>query len=456
MFVTPMFSAHAGADGFSSRYNSMLETWNALAERDQFCIINYHDGTEKMVIKIQLDGPELRSSDKVAWLFPVPGDPESVTLRHFQITPIFYGDSLGSAALDRVADSTSWGLAFGTQFYTAPAILTAYMVQGYGGSGMASDSVEVSGVLEQYGVTSEVLTAHTSGALNDYLISKGLTLPDMAGTAIRNYLYGGYSIVLSWISNVSAFLTEALRVPGIDAYSIGIGVEFPSDDIFFPLKMTSAYGELEIPITVQIVDHVTPRVYPSSGNLNFSCRYNVQESYSRVPIDSYRVNLTEYQEGYEYFFAEQIAENDGKTYFKSIDYTVVTFDGSAAALSEDLWLSDSEPLTVSTVGFVYDNPWLVVLALLILVSCVSSLIACTIIFGWNPRLAPTYALLGLANLLTIGGYYLGYVMLKPKLEKKSVNVERRGWKLMLLFSGFFVYLLGSIYFVFFYGPTVGV
>jgi len=134
----------------------------------------------------------------------------------------------------------------------------------------------------------------------------------------------------------------------------------------------------------------------------------------------------------------------------------VTFDGPAAALSEDLWLSDSEPLTASTLGFVYDNPWLVVLALLILVSCVSSLIACTIIFGWNPRLAPTYTLLGLANLLSIAGYYFAYDMLKPRLRKENVNVERRGWRLMLLFSGFFVYLLGSIYFVFFYGPTAGV
>jgi len=310
-----MFSAHAAADGFSSRYDGMLETWNALAERDQFCIINYHDGIEKMVIKIQVDGPELRSSEKVAWLFPVPGDPERVSLRHFQMTPIFYGDSLGSAALDRVADSTSWGLAFGTQFYTAPAILTAYMVHGYGGTGSASDSVDVSGVLEQYGVTSEVLTAYTSGALNDYLISKGLTLPDMAGIAIRNYVYGGYSIVLSWISNVSAFLTEAFRAPGIDAYSIGIGVEFPSDDIYFPLKMTSAYGELEIPITVQIVDHVTPRAYPSGDGLDFSCGYEVHEGYSESAViymsyEYARINITEYLEEYNYFFAEQIAGND--------------------------------------------------------------------------------------------------------------------------------------------------
>ena len=464
MFVTPVFSVNASADGHSVRFDTALDSWEALAERDQFCIINYHDGIEKMIVQIQLDGPELRSSDKVAWLFPIPSAPESVSLKHFQIIPRFDGGSLGSAALERIADSTSWGVAFGTQLYTTPVIATSYLILtgSYGMGGVAVD-VEVLSILDQYGVTSEVLATNDSNALSDYLTSKELVLPEESQNAAENYLDGSYCMVLSWISNVSEFLTHALKIPGIDAYSLGIGVEFPCDDIFFPLEMTSAYGALEIPITVQILDHVNPDVYPSGGDLEFSCRYMVQDVYAPLGYDTWnydyelisRINITESLEEYDYFFSEQIAENDGKRYLKSVGYTVVMFDGPAALLSEDLWLSDSRPLSVSVIGFLHDHPWVVVLAVFMLVSCISSLIACVIVFGWNAQLTRTFILLGVANFFSIVGYYIAYDAVTPRLERADVITERKGLRLMMLFSGLFIYQLGLIYLLLFYSPTAG-
>ena len=214
--------------------------------------------------------------------------------------------------------------------------------------------------------------------------------------------------------------------------------------------MTSAYGTLEIPITVQVLDHVTPDEYPSGGNLDFSCKYRVQDTFRPTEF------LEKYIEEFDYFFAEQIAANDGSRYLKSIDYTVVSFDGPAGELTEDLWLSDSPPLRVSTLQFVGDNPWLVMLAVLILVSCVSSLIACAIVLGWNARFMRTFILLGLFNVATIFGYYCAYMgIVKPRLKKENVDVERKGLRLMAMFSALFVIQLASVYFLFFYGPTVG-
>ena len=464
MFAAPMLSIPVAADGISIGYNT-LDAWETLAERDQFCIINYHDGIEKMIVQIQLDGPELRSSDKVAWLFPIPATAESVSLRHFQIIPRFDGDSLGSAVLEKVADSSSWSYAFATQLYTLPVIGTySVMMLGFG-TNSAADSVESFAALDQYGVTSEVLAADSSEALGAYLTSKGLTLPEDAEYAMENYLGGDYSIVLSWISDVSSFLTQAFKMPGTDVYTLGIGVEFPCDGIFFPLEMTSAYGPLEIPITVQVLDHVTPDEYPSGGNLDFSCKYRVQDTYEQLseydtwhydyPLIS-RINFTESREEFDYFFAEQITANRGSSSLESVDYTVVRFDGPAGELTEDLWLSDSRPLSVSTLGFVYDNPWLVTLAVLILVSCVSSLIACAIVLGSNARFMRTFILLGLFNVATIFGYYCAYMeIVKPRLKKENVDVERKGLRLMAMFSALFVIQLASVYFLFFYSPTVG-
>lgn len=460
-----MLSVPVSADGFYVGYTA-LDSWDTLAEKDQFCIINYQDGIEKMIVQIQLDGTEVRSVDKIAWLFPIPATPESVSLRHFQTIPRFDGDSLGSAVLEKVADSPSWGYAFGTQLYTLPVIATVgyIMILGYGGSTGVGDSVESYAVLDQYGVTSEVLTADNSETLGAYLTSKGLTLPEEAELAMENYLGGGYSIVLSWISSVSSFLTQAFKMPGTDAYSLGIGVEFSSDEIFFPLEMTSAYGTLEIPITVQVLDHVTPDEYPSGGNLDFSCKYRVQDSYSPLGYNTWyydyelrsRINVTESREEFEYFFAEQIAANHGSTYLESVDYTVVRFDGPAGELSEDLWLSDSPPLSVSTVRFVGDNPWLAMLVVLILVSCVSSLVACVIALGWNVRFKRTFFLLGLFNLASIFGYYCAYMeIVKPRLKRENVDVEGRGFWLMTMFSALCIFQLAVVYLFFFHVPTVG-
>jgi hypothetical protein len=448
MFVIPLFSVPVAGDGLASRYDTARDAWYTLAERDQFCIINYDDGIEKMIVQIQLDGSEVRSSEKIAWLFPIPALPESVSLRHFQIIPRFDGYSLGSAILEKVADSNSWSYAFGTQLYTVPALAVYYATLGFGSSSI-EDSVESFAVLNQYGVTTEVLAVDSSEALGVYLTSKELALPEEAELAIEDYLDGDYSFVLSWVSSVSSFLTQAFKIPGTDAYSLGIGVEFPCDGIFFPLEMTSAYGTLEIPITVQVLDHVTPDEYPSGGNLDFSCKYRVQETFRPTEF------IERYLEEFDYFFAEQIAANDGSRYLKSIDYTVVSFDGPAGELTEDLWLSDSRPLSVSTLHFVGDNPWLVTLAVLILVSCISSLIACVILFGWNARLTRTFILLGVANIFSIIGYYFAYDLSKPILERENVDFERKGWRLVLLFSAFFIYQLGFVYFLFFYSPTVG-
>ena len=464
MLVTPMLSVPVTADGYSVRYDTALDTWDSLAERDQFCIVNYQDGVEKMIVQIRLDGPEVRSSDKIAWLFPIPAAPESVSLKHFQTVPRFAGDSQGSVVLDKTADSLSWGYAFATQLYALPIVLLGgyVMVLGFGTSSGGADQVESYAVLDQYGVTSEVLHANSSEALSAYLTSKGLTLPEMAEGALDYYLGGDYSIVLSWISNVPSFLSKALKVPDTNDYSLGIGVEFPCDEIFFPLKMTSAYGELEIPITVQVLDYVTPDEYPSGGNLDFSCKYRVQDTYAPLigGLWNYdyqlvsRINITEGREEFEYFFAEQIAAQ-GSVYLKGVDYTVVNFDGPAAELTEDLWLSDSPPLRVSSLKFVGDNPWLVTLAVVILVSCVSSLIACAVVLGWNARFMRTFILLGLFNVASIFGYYCAYMdLVKPRLKRENVDVEGKGLRLMAMFSALFIVQLASVYLCFFHGPTV--
>lgn len=462
----PMLSLHATADGFSMRYDTSLDAWRSLTERDQFCIINYHAGIEKMIVQIQVPRYEVSSSEKVAWLFPVPATPESVSLRHLQTIPRLDGDPLGASVYERISESRSWAYPFATQIYTAPAIFLGYMILlGFGGtSGANADQVYTYEVLEQYGVTSEVLDAETPEALSAYLALKGLVLPETAENLIARYVNSGHSIVLSWISDVLEFVSEASTLPGGNAYSLGIGVEFPCDEIFYPLRMTSAYDTLEIPITVQVLGHVTPEAYPAGGELRFSCEYRVQRTYA--PLTEYhdyipyyeigRINYSESRAEYMYFLEEQIDANHGSLYLRNVDYTVVTFDGPAGALSEDLRFSDSSPIAVSATGFLGDNPWVVVLALTVLASCVSSLLAFTIVIGWNSRFMARVALLGLFNVLSLIAYYAAYVVwLEPKFVSNNSLVRRKRRRFVAMFSVLFISQMFEIYLIFFSGYVVG-
>jgi hypothetical protein len=467
LLVLPMLSLPATADGYSMRYDTALDAWESLTERDQFCIINYDGGIEKMIVQIEVPRLELSSSEKMAWLIPIPAAPEEVSLRHFQTIPRFDGDSLESAVYDEVSGSRYWYYPFATQIYTAPVLLATYLALGFGGtSGSDAGLVDTYAVVDRYGVTSEVLDADSPEAMSAYLALKGLTLPESAETHLAHYLNSGHSIVLSWISDVGAFISGAMTLSGGNSYSLGIGAEFPCDEIFYPLRMTSVYDTLEIPITVQVLGHVTPEAYPTRWDLRFSCEYRIQDTYAPMSaFDLYgylplyaidKINFTESREEYEYFLDEQISANRGSLSLRDVDYTVVTFDGPAGALSEDLRFSDSSPIAVASIGFVGDNPWVVVLAMTVLASCLSSLLAFAIVIGWKTRFMARVALLGVFNLLSLIGYYMAYVdWLEPRLERGGIEVKGMRPRLIFVFSALFMSQVLEVYLVFFSGLIVG-
>ena len=449
------------------RYDTALDAWQSLSEEDQFAIINYHDGIEKMIMQIQVPRAEVIASSDMIWLFPVPAAPETVSVRHFQTMPRLDGEPLTTSVHNRISDSDSWAYSFGTQIYSLPVVaLVHIMTLGYSGTGGIGDDQVVSyAVLEQYGVTTEVLETDSPEALIAHLASEGVALSDAAEDLVGEYVDSGHSIVTTRVSNVTQFVAQSSLVPNENAYSLGIGVEFPCDEIFYPLRMTSAYDTLEIPITVQVLGFVTPEAYPAGDALSFTCEYKVQEAYAPPSwyygYSSYyeheRIDLEQSRLDHAYFFEEQIDANGGSSLLLDVDYTVVMFDGLAGALSEDLTLSDHSPFVVGSVGFLGDNPWIAVLAVTAGVSCIASLVAFVVVFGWNSRLAARAALLGVFNVLSLIGYYAAYAaLLAPKLDRGSVVVRKKCRRFIALFSALFLSVLLEVYFVFISGYVVGV
>ena len=446
IMAMPAIAVPAMADGGFYRYVPIDDAWQTATERAQFGIINFNAGQEKMVLSIQVEAEDLSSAvTRTAWIFPIPSDPQDVSLDHLALTPRMAGEPINRLAAKAVSGEPAWAYCIlGSQLYTVPfmaPLLLYTMVLGFGGSGgIGGDNVTNFDRMEKYGVTSEVISAESSDALYDYVHAKGIDLPNTAKSVIAGYVGKNYSLVLSQITDLDVFRSSALAVNqgGVSVYVMGIEVDFPSKDIFFPLRLTSVYEDAQIPIVVQVIGDVKPIVHPaSSGDLRMSVGYNVQERIYITNQPGY-MQYTSYIPTHEdivqtkEFFAEQLdAQYQGYDWrtlewgasMSDVHYTTVTFDGSAGALNEDLWMSDVEPLAVTGANIAMEHPFLPVVVIFALISCLSGLI--TGAWLYRGRRSDLFVIVGLANLLTLAGVWIAYNrIIKPRIAYEPMKPKR--------------------------------
>jgi len=91
---------------------------------------------------------------------------------------------------------------------------------------------------------------------SNYIDEKNVSLTEDALTIIENYIGKNYSFVISWISDVEQFREKYIieeydfNYWGVDYYEpffmLGVSINFTTDKIYYPLKLTSIYGEEEI------------------------------------------------------------------------------------------------------------------------------------------------------------------------------------------------------------------
>jgi hypothetical protein len=267
-------------------------------------------------------------------------------------------------------------------------------------------------------------------------------LPQEANVTIDEYIDEDYCFIVSWISDVEEFRNESLLgsryyyLPDgyiVDKYTnsiigtvkdldiqltLGVSINFPTEKIFYPLKLTSVYGSETIPIFIQVIDYVTPSKYPDVSQDGFMrTNYYVDDSYS-VPI-----NLTT-------FFAEQLVHSAGNN-IQNLRYTEIEIHSKAKYLTEDLWIENSAPAGVSALDFIASNGWLVLLLIFISISCFSSLLAGIIVFYKQKPSFYKFALLGLSNFASLIGFFAATFALKIDqkfvkipLEKKTIEKKK--------------------------------
>ena len=229
--------------------------WTWVDENSQRAFINYEEGREKLIIAVDFE----KENSDIAWIIPVPSTPEKVGIDITSELPIFFGEDVISKAKIKLSENLKYSYYGGllSQIWTFPLSIIFVSLGGARGgpSGemVSSDLVSIEAHIEKAGMVAEVITAKNGQAIYNYFSQKGFSIKQGSISELNSYIEKDYSFVVSWIA--SEAVSEESRGQR------GIFVSFPTSKVYYPLILTSAYGEREIPITIRVLDHVKPEIF---------------------------------------------------------------------------------------------------------------------------------------------------------------------------------------------------
>jgi hypothetical protein len=418
----PIAASSGSADGVSVYYEPGY-SWRLIAEDSQFAIINHDGEHEDILLQIGVPSEYVNDASSLLWLFPIPAKPEYTQIGVVDSFPAFEGHFLSDSAKLSVTEDLAW--IYSSQIYPIPfALMSVYTANdnwwirrtlagsGGGWQDAAPEGVEVFQKIEQSGLSTELIGTENATALDEYLSTYGIELPESSVPIIQTYADEGFSFVASRISNVAEFLANSSQKDGFNSAVYGMSVEvwFPTDLIYYPMRLTSVYGSTSIPIVLQIVDYVTP-VAPddSSTELQMDRYYCLDRSY--------RVG-----EGLEWFFPEHERSgqlNDGV--ISDLEYTLVIVDVDADEMTHDLWFEKSASSETALGSFMVDHGWAALIPAFFGISMLASVLAGSLIYrGLRPRRGK-FALLGLANGATIVGFAL--IAWRLNVDTRFIDLE---------------------------------
>jgi hypothetical protein len=294
--------------------------------------------------------------------------------------------------------------------------------------------------IEQMGLTAELISANNSEAIEVYLQDKNINLSADALNIIDEYIGKEYSFVASWISDVETFKEEAntnLREYWYyydyeePFYMLGVSATFPTNEIYYPLKLTSLYNDKRIPVLLQINGYVTPK--NTFNNMNVEYLKDNGEEYTEIYIRT-----------------------------RSEEFT------------DDLWIENKEPTSVQTAKFVLSNLFWMIILIFILCSIFASITSAAITFFRNKPIFGKFALLGFANFLSIFTIFIlslifkiDKTFLKIPIEKNRVTSKafEIGFKTTFLILGlicltlfFSIFIIGdfSLFIIALFALPIGV
>lgn len=409
LIILPSFSTSVISDGCV--FIPTVEQWISSPEEKQIGLINYQNGIENLTIVIDIKNSSL-STDEAFWIFPIPGNPEGIDIYIIEEKEIdfYYGGY--KDVRNGVKETVSTNLMFlsFSQAYLSMIPFFKIFLLSYNVAYAINEDISVSihETAEKMGFTAQLISAETSSAISQYLESKNVTLDSSASNLIDEYIGKDFCFVAAWISDINEFKKQAMSNQNNHYwhyfydepfYMLGISVEFPTEDIYYPMKMTSIYGEEKIPILIQINGHVSPKNTYNGMITNY---YTYDGSYTEISINT-----------------------------KSSDFT------------EDFYIENKEPSDVANAKFIKNNSLLFAIIVFILCSIFASLLSSFIVYRKNKPDYRKFSLLGFGNFLSIFFVFTMCFVLKinqkfltkPIKNKEVSKIFDKSFKITFLILG---------------------
>ncbi len=160
----------------------------------------------------------------------------------------------------------------------------------------------------------------------------------------------------------------------------GIYLSFPTDKIYFPLMLTSVYGDKIIPAEIRVISPVAPKIF---GNIRMFAKTSYYSNASLVFRDA----------------ALQDFYSGSKTDFI---YTKIDINAPAKNLTNDLWISPNPSFQYNLISL-FNNSLFSFFIILVLSSLLSGIMAGWLLsrFAWKRTLR--FALIGFFNVFSLIG-----------------------------------------------------
>lgn len=442
----------AKADGMG--FNPYSDTWDFIVEKNQQALISYDKGVQKMALSI---GSENSGKDFV-WLFPIPAEAAKVKVEVFSYLPVFSGQNISDRAKLNLENIKLASLA--SQLYTIPYAYSVLQNNIHSSNGHFSDgfygsaSLGASGLpepgqdvvvyqhVEKEGMISEVLSAKTANGLQQYFESKKLKLKTESLPVLNEYIGKDFSFIASWSQGASS--------------GRGVCVSFPTKNIYFPLILTSVYGDVVVPAEIRIFSNVRPDVYKGIRP------FVKTEYFDKASMDSGQFYLPNYR-------PTGISTEDAlfvnnflgvKNY--NFSYTKVTINAPSYLFKKDLWFKNS-PNFSYYLGFLFGGNGFVAWFVFAFICSIITAFLVGLIFFKPLRRKPLKLLwIALANIFSILGLLVAVMLINFKKDfppsqiasnpdlKKYEKKRRRAfvffavWSILAIFLGLPVALLAVV------------
>lgn len=231
----------------------------------------------------------------------------------------------------------------------------------------------------------EVLSARETGALSRYVENIGLSFDEKEQSLLDYYTKKNYAFLLLYEESVDE-----------DLFSLTIYTEFPSEYIYYPMKLTSAYDTLNIPVDLFIHGLHRPK-----GDYDYAI------------FPTYHVTLR------DYFDTEEFMQMTGIDKVEAGEkFTRLSINEPAHNYTEDLMIEPGAPFDIHLQYFFEHSPFLFLVSIYLILSWLIG-IGVSVPFTHDLAQGKRMYYLGLLNLLTLCAVVV-YLFVR-----KDVSLENR-------------------------------